>query len=122
MPRFALLVAFVALALGCASLDGWRLYVSGTEALDAGHTEQAIAELEHARALVPDASEIRNHLGLAYSAAGREGDALHEFQRAVDLDCDNQAAVANLRAAELDRDRSLATSAAPTEEGVVRLP
>jgi len=43
---------------------------------------------------------VQNHLGLAYAAAGRDGDALHAFQRAVDLDCDNHAALVNLDVAQ----------------------
>ena len=96
-PFLALLLALAA-AGGCASLDGWRLYVSGTEALDAGQPTRAVADLERAATLVPEASEIQNHLGLAYAAAGRDADALRAFERAVELDCDNQAAVANLEA------------------------
>jgi cytochrome c-type biogenesis protein CcmH/NrfG len=39
---------------------------------------------------------VHNHLGLAYAAAERHGDALREFERAVAIDCDNRAAQANL--------------------------
>jgi Flp pilus assembly protein TadD len=84
---------------GCAQFQGARLYQSGTEALDRGDSEQAIADLERAAERVPDASEVQNHLGLAYAAAGRDEDALRAFHRAVDLDCDNHAAAQNLRAA-----------------------
>ena len=84
---------------GCASLEGARLYQSGTEALDRGDSERAIADLERAAELVPTASEVRNHLGLAYAAAGRDDDARNAFRRAVDLDCDNRAALDNLRVA-----------------------
>jgi cytochrome c-type biogenesis protein CcmH/NrfG len=57
---------------------------------------------------VPDAGEhhgnaalvgSRDHLGIAYAAAGRPLDALAAFERAVALDCDNRAAKANLAAA-----------------------
>ena len=78
-----------------------RLYHSGTAALDAGEPERAIADLERAASLAPQASEVQNHLGLAYAAAGRPGDAERAFRRALDLDCDNAAARENLRAAEL---------------------
>jgi Flp pilus assembly protein TadD len=104
VPRAARLAA-LALALslsgsGCASYRGARLYESGTRALDRGDAAAAVADLEQAARLVPDASEVQNHLGLAYAAAGRSGDALLAFRRAVALDCDNQAAQHNLRAAE----------------------
>ena len=49
--------------------------------------------------LVPEASDVPNQLGIAYTAAGREEEALAAFERAVALDCDNQAAVANRDAA-----------------------
>jgi Flp pilus assembly protein TadD len=93
----------IALALavaGCASYEGARLYQSGTAALDRGESEHAIADLERAAGLVPTASEVQNHLGLAYASAGRYDDALLAYRRAVELDCDNLAAVENLRVAE----------------------
>jgi Flp pilus assembly protein TadD len=84
-------------ALGCSSFQGARLYQSGTNALDRGDSAEAIAELERAAELLPEASEVQNHLGLAYQAAGRERDAEYAFRRAVALDCGNAAAVENLR-------------------------
>jgi Flp pilus assembly protein TadD len=91
----------LALALAsCASWEGARLYQSGTAALDRGDSARAIADLERAAELVPTASEIQNHLGLAYAAAGRDDDARKAFRRAVDLDCGNRAAALNLRVAE----------------------
>ena len=87
----------VILALGCSSLRAARLYQSGTSALDRGDSAEAIAELERAADLLPKASAVQNHLGLAYQAAGRERDAEFAFRRAVALDCGNAAAVENLR-------------------------
>lgn len=84
---------------GCASFEGARLYRSGTHALDAGDSARAVADLERAAQLVPQASEIRNHLGLAYTAAGDDAAALDAFGRAVEIDCENQAAQQNLEAA-----------------------
>jgi Flp pilus assembly protein TadD len=99
--RIALL-AGVALAVpvGCAGFQGARLYASGSEALDRGDTARAVADLERAATLVPHASEIQNHLGIAYASAGRHDEALRAFRRALALDCDNEAARSNLRAAE----------------------
>ncbi len=92
----------LALALaGCASFEGARHYERGSTALDRGEVALAIDELERAAELVPHASEIQNHLGLAYRADGSDAQALRAFERAVDLDCNNPAALANLRAAEL---------------------
>jgi Flp pilus assembly protein TadD len=76
------------------------LYQSGTSALDRGDSVEAIAQLERAAELLPEASEVQNHLGLAYLAAGRERDAESAFRRAVALDCGNAAAVQNLRVTE----------------------
>jgi len=89
-----------AMMLGCASFRGARLYLSGTQALDRGDAVEAIVQLERASELLPDASEVQNHLGLAYQAAGRERDAELAFRRAVALDCTNTAAAENLRIAE----------------------
>ncbi|MEM9173600.1 MAG: tetratricopeptide repeat protein [Myxococcota bacterium] len=78
------------------AIRGGRLYVSGTEALDRGDATAAIAQLEAAADLVPGASEIRNHLGLAYWSAGDPERAREAFEIALDLDCDNEAARTNL--------------------------
>jgi Flp pilus assembly protein TadD len=98
-----LLATFLVVALasaGCASFQGARLYSSGTKALDRGDTARAIADLERAAELVPHASEIQNHLGLAYATEGRSHEALLAFRRAVELDCGNLAARRNLQASE----------------------
>ncbi len=87
----------------CTTYEGARLYQRGTAELDDGAPGAAIVDLEHAATLVPDSSEIQNHLGLAYAAAGRQGEALRAFRRAVALDCDNHAARENLAAAEAAR-------------------
>jgi len=87
--------------LGCATFEAGQLYSSGTEALDRGDSARAVADLERAAELVPHASEIQNHLGLAYAAEGRDGEALLAFRRAVALDCGNLAARRNLQAAEV---------------------
>ena len=97
--------AAVALALivcvgGCSAFQAARLYQRGSGALERGEVERAVADLERAATLAPHASEIQNHLGLAYAASGREEDALRAFQRAVELDCDNRQALRNLAAAE----------------------
>jgi len=84
------------LALGCAGFRGVRLYESGSASLDRGETARAIDDLEEAARLVPQASEVHNHLGLAYAQAGRDREALGAFERAVALDCDNAAAAHNL--------------------------
>ncbi len=84
----------------CASYTGARLYVRGTQELDRGEVAQAIATLETAAAYAPDASEIQNHLGIAYREAGDNEKALRAFRRAVDLDCTNQAAQHNLKSFE----------------------
>lgn len=118
--RVVLAVAVVsAMALGCASLPpvrslrAARYYAAGTDALDRGDSAVAIAELERAAALMPTASEIQNHLGLAYWSDGREAAALRALERAVGLDCDNAAARANLAA--LHRARRASGAAAGTD-------
>jgi Flp pilus assembly protein TadD len=95
------LVAALALLLplGCAAVSGHRHFERGNAALDRGDAALAVAELERAAALVPEASEVQNRLGIAYAAAGRHAEALAAFERAVALDCDNRAAAANLAAA-----------------------
>ena len=90
-------VCVAAVALGCASFQAARLYHSGTAALDRGDSVRAVSDLERAAGMLPEASEVQNHLGLAYQATGRDRDAELAFERAVALDCDNHAAAENLR-------------------------
>jgi Flp pilus assembly protein TadD len=96
------LAAVLALLLvsGCTAWQGARLYRSGSLALERGDADGAIRDLERAAQLVPHASEVRNHLGLAYQSAGRGDEARESFRSAVELDCGNRAARANLAAAE----------------------
>ena len=92
----ALSAAICVLVVGCSAIEGARLYRDGTQALERGDTDSAVSSLERAAERAPDASEIQNHLGIAYLAAGRRGDALRAFERAIALDCDNVAARRNL--------------------------
>jgi tetratricopeptide (TPR) repeat protein len=98
-----LLAVGLVAATGCAEFHGARLYHSGSEALDRGDPARAIADLERAAELAPHASEVRNHLGLAYAAAGRPDDAIASFEQALVLDCDNEAARHNLAMARSGR-------------------
>jgi Flp pilus assembly protein TadD len=111
----------VMLPLGCQSWRAARHYDRGSDALDRGQPLEAIAELESARRLEPGRSEIVNHLGLAYQFAGRPDDALAAFDRAVELDCTNQAARHNLTVAESRRDNSGARRAPPSHRMHERL-
>lgn len=89
------LTAVLALS-GCATVEAGRHLDAGNAALDAGRPAEAIPHFEAAIALVPEASELHNHLGIALAAEGRHRQALASFERAVFLDCDNQAAQQNL--------------------------
>ncbi|MEM7409624.1 MAG: tetratricopeptide repeat protein [Myxococcota bacterium] len=84
-------------AAGCNTFQAGRLYQEGTQALDAGAPERAARLLEQAAERAPEASEIQNHLGLAYWQLGRTEEARMAFERALDLDSDNAAAAHNLR-------------------------
>jgi len=87
------------LAAGCATLEGARLYRSGTSALERGDASRAIADLEGAAARVPRVSEVHNRLGVAYAAVGRREDAIREFRSATLIECGNAAAARNLQRA-----------------------
>ena len=87
--------------IGCQSApvlawQGARHYASGNAALDRGEAQTAIGEFELAAELVPHASEIRNHLGLAYWAGGQPDRARQAFEIALELDCENEASKLNL--------------------------
>ncbi len=81
---------------GCVSVEAGRHLEAGNAALDAGRPAQAVAHFEAAIAVWPEASELHNHLGIALAADGRHRATLAAFERAVALDCDNQAAQQNL--------------------------
>jgi tetratricopeptide (TPR) repeat protein len=100
LPVLFLIFALSISLAGCTGFRAARLYQEGTEALNAGDSELAIIRLGEAEQLEPEASEIHNHLGLAYAAAGQHEQALSAFQKAVDLDCSNAAANHNLSAAQ----------------------
>ncbi len=100
--------AALVLCAGCGTWSGTRLYASGTRALDRGDAPRAVTDLEQAARLLPESSEVQNHLGIAYEAAGRDADALAAWQRAVALDCGNEAAQRNLRAAEAEHAKATA--------------
>jgi Flp pilus assembly protein TadD len=94
--RCGLAAALCAVLIGCSAIEGARLYREGTRALERGDAVAAVTALERAAERAPEASEVQNHLGLAYLASGRRGDALHAFERALALDCNNAAARHNL--------------------------
>lgn len=96
----ALLLAALLTLAGCAASRGASLYRAGTRAISQGDTDRAIANLEEANALLPDRSEILNHLAIAYGSAGRTEEALALFERAAELDCRNAAAASNLAVAK----------------------
>ena len=107
---------FVSTTIGCEStpiraIRGARHYSAGTEALTQSDPDRAIAELERAADLVPHASEIQNHLGLAYWSGGRTQAARVAFETAIELDCENKSAQANLE--YLIRSDGLAVEAFP---------
>lgn len=116
-----LLPLLALLAAGCATWEGARLYQSGSEALERGDTDDALRDLTAAAALVPEASEIHNHLGLAQLQAGEPEQALRSFERAVQLDCDNRAASENLARTErrlaLEATRRVLAPELPREKG-----
>ncbi len=99
MSRAGALLALLLALSACAPLDGARLFRSGTAALDRGDTALAVRELEEAARALPGSSAVHNHLGLAYAAAERHPEALREFERAIEIDCTNEAAQANLAGA-----------------------
>jgi len=94
-------VGLVGLSLGCETtavraFRGARHYAAGNDALANKDGARAIEELEQAAVLVPHASEIQNHLGLAYWSEGEFKAARNSFERALELNCENQAAALNL--------------------------
>lgn len=72
-----------ALLAGCRP-HGVEALRRGDEALRAGQTAQAIPLLEQAVTDLPSEARAWNHLGLAYRAAGRDGEALKAHLRALE--------------------------------------
>lgn len=108
--KYALRVLWIVLALpllgGCTSWRAAQLYQSGTAELERGEYELAISDLERASELAPQASQVQNHLGLALAATGREDEARAALERAVALDCTNDAAAHNLALLEASMAKS----------------
>ena len=102
-------------AAGCASWRAAGLYQRGAEALERGDSERAVGLLEEAARLAPEASEVRDHLGLAQLAVGRDDLALASFELATQLDCDNTAARGNLARLQghLLREAAIASVSSP---------
>jgi len=101
----ALCVGVLLSTIACESMPlrsfrGAQHYAAGSESLERGDPVRALDELSRAAELVPQASEIQNHLGLAYWANGQPEQARNAFDRAIELDCDNTAARQNRRALE----------------------
>jgi len=97
------------------AFQGARHYAVGSDALEHGDGDRAIFELRRAAELVPHASEIQNHLGLAYLSKGEIDQARTAFEVALELDCDNQAAQSNLARLE-DRSRVIPEGSRVTTE------
>jgi Tfp pilus assembly protein PilF len=96
--RIVLVLSLSGLA-GCGAFEGPRLHVQGTEALERGEYSEARDALSRAAVLVEhpsQASQVQNHLGLAYLGEGDKALAEQSFRRAIDLDCRNEAAQHNL--------------------------
>ena len=96
---------------GCAegprrALEGARLYSAGTRSLEAGDAAMAVVELSRAADLVPHASEIQNHLGMAHWTLGELDDAESAFDQALVLDCENEAARLNRERLIAERSRT----------------
>jgi Flp pilus assembly protein TadD len=94
--------ALLAAGAGCRAFEGARLTRSGMQALERGEPLRAVADLEGAAVRVPNDSEVHNRLGVAYAAAGRQGEAIREFESAVALDCGNEVAARNLERARAE--------------------
>jgi tetratricopeptide (TPR) repeat protein len=101
VARLGLALTLVLGSIACQTgpiraFQGARYYAAGSDALERGDGERAIFELRRAAELVPHASEIQNHLGLAYLSKGEIARARDAFEIALELDCDNRAAQFNL--------------------------
>lgn len=83
ISRILPLLLLTALLAGCRP-HGVEALRRGDEALRAGQTERAIPLLEQAVTDLPSEARAWNHLGLAYRAAGRDGEALKAHLRALE--------------------------------------
>jgi Flp pilus assembly protein TadD len=104
------------LLLGCTSLRGAQAYRDGNRSLERGDASQAVLDFERAARLLPEQSEVHNHLGMALAETGRLDEALQQFERATALDCDNRAAEHNLAKLRRERERGPAGPAGQQAE------
>lgn len=78
--------AVIALLLAGCQPSGPEALLRGDQELQAGHPAEAVRLLELAATKLPSDARAWNHLGLAYHAAGRLGDAQKAYLRALNFD------------------------------------
>lgn len=61
----------------------WLGYLRGRIALESGHPQQAIELLREANRVLPEAPAVRASLGLAYTMAGQDEQAIPALERAL---------------------------------------
>ncbi len=81
---FAGLLALPVTAL--AQAEATDLFRLGTQELAAGMTDKAIATLERAVSMMPDAKEGWYNLGVAYGRKKNYAKEIQAYQSALDLD------------------------------------
>jgi len=106
-----LLVLAALFTLGCSTVASSVNYTSGTQALEAGDTTQAIHKLERAVELDPSLARNQNNLAAAYFEAGRILDGWPHVRRAVMLEPMDQIYRANFQrfVSSLIRDKTIET-------------
>lgn len=83
MNKLILILLVPLFSTGCSTVKSSISYTEGTEALQAGQYDTAIAHLERAVALDPEVARNHNNLASAYFAKGRIRDGWTHVRKAV---------------------------------------
>lgn len=78
----------------------------GAEALLAGDTERALAQLTIAHRIAPSFVKSLNNLGVAHARRGETDEAIATYRRGLQIDADNVALLTNLARAYQDAGRT----------------
>lgn len=84
------------MVVGALAFLGYTVWQGQRQATDSSLAARAIANLEAAMEAEPENPDVRVLLGDAYRDTGRSGDAIEQYQKALELEQDNASALMGL--------------------------
>jgi Flp pilus assembly protein TadD len=99
IPEFMNIPPDGMLAINPTVTGFYRHIILGSELLDKGQHQAAIAEFEQALTFDPEDFEVHNSLGAAYSALGKHAEAIAHYRKAAQISPEYPDAHSNLGSA-----------------------